>query len=132
MASNFHDKLLIDPITVQLCGCCGPQGMIGIVAWKACLLAHLTDCIPQCIDASWSVHVPSLPKPLFMGLQVADTAGSGLWEQHEILNNGPKRATFSILRGIQIYSFCVYLAMLETPLVGLQSYVLSVSIAGQF
>ena len=100
MASDFHDKLLIDSITVQLCGCCGPEGMIGIIAWKACLSAHLTDSIPQCIDPSQSVHIPSLAKPLFTGLQIEGRAGPGLWEQREILNNCPKRAMFSILRGI--------------------------------
>ena len=68
VARDLHDNLLINIILIELCGCSGSQGVVGVVAWKASEPTHVTHGHAKSIDTSRSVHIPCLSKIFLTGL----------------------------------------------------------------
>ena len=68
MPCNFHDHLHIYVVLIELGGCCGAKGMVGVMAWKASKPTHVTHCSAESFHSSQLVDVPSLPEELFSWL----------------------------------------------------------------
>ena len=87
MPCYLHYNLLVDTVLVQLGGGRGPQGMIGVVAWKASKFAHIGHSSAELINTSWSIHVPRLAKVPFTRLHVEGIAGPILGKEGQVFDD---------------------------------------------